>query len=430
MKGKDNIWEDLGYPDMDMDGDVDIVDAILFDELTEIVSKGNTDILDDEEDDDVDYSLEVDNNEEIDDFIEMRSEANEELIDCEDCDDIDDEDLADDEEEIVETVEINIGEITVNNSLMEDAEDNEYEEPCLDDKVNYASADRNTRISPDFIMRNAEEEKRIGIKDMNFYCYWMPDFEAILLVCGELVSDIALKGQFALKAEIYDQEGDLIEVAENFSYTGGSGFVVRNIMPEIFFNRYPFSFEFHFDERVPKRINIVPDLDEEEDEEVERGNDIVSAASLNIEDILSQQVLDAPLFIAHMNKGDKIPKSLVHYIVEDYIGKIDLKCVFFKEHESDGEYWANQLAFTTIINGKVKERSLLYYLFYNEKNEMIGWTVKDIWDKKYNNKTSQDFINLPPSEKCGRIIVYLGVHPSNCSGRTQELVELEKGMFK
>lgn len=51
MKGKHNIWESLGYPDMDFDGDVDIVDAILFDELLEEDETKVGSIIDVEDDD-------------------------------------------------------------------------------------------------------------------------------------------------------------------------------------------------------------------------------------------------------------------------------------------------------------------------------------------------------------------------------------------
>lgn len=51
MKGKPNIWESLGYHDMDFDGDVDIVDAILFDELLEEDEVKVGSILDDDDED-------------------------------------------------------------------------------------------------------------------------------------------------------------------------------------------------------------------------------------------------------------------------------------------------------------------------------------------------------------------------------------------
>lgn len=51
MKGKHNIWGSLGYPDMDFDGGVDIVDAILFDELLEENENKAGNIIDDDTDD-------------------------------------------------------------------------------------------------------------------------------------------------------------------------------------------------------------------------------------------------------------------------------------------------------------------------------------------------------------------------------------------
>lgn len=63
MKGKPNIWESLGYPDMDFDGDVDIVDAILFDELLEEDEPKVGSILDDDDEDNDDFDLD-----DMDDF--------------------------------------------------------------------------------------------------------------------------------------------------------------------------------------------------------------------------------------------------------------------------------------------------------------------------------------------------------------------------
>ncbi len=66
MKGKDNIWKSLGYPDMDFDGDVDEMDAFLFDELLESSTETHSSILDDEDDEDDDFNL--DDTDETGDF--------------------------------------------------------------------------------------------------------------------------------------------------------------------------------------------------------------------------------------------------------------------------------------------------------------------------------------------------------------------------
>lgn len=54
MKDKNNIWKSLGYPDMDFDGDVDEMDAFLFDELLKTDTETHSSLLDDEDDDDFD----------------------------------------------------------------------------------------------------------------------------------------------------------------------------------------------------------------------------------------------------------------------------------------------------------------------------------------------------------------------------------------
>ena len=63
MKDKNNIWKSLGYPDMDFDGDVDEMDAFLFDELLETDTETHSSLLDDEDDDeyDLDDSDDFDN---------------------------------------------------------------------------------------------------------------------------------------------------------------------------------------------------------------------------------------------------------------------------------------------------------------------------------------------------------------------------------
>lgn len=52
-----NLWEFLGYTDMDMDGDIDMEDVLLEDELFDELTKSNhTDtIFDDDDDDDGDF---------------------------------------------------------------------------------------------------------------------------------------------------------------------------------------------------------------------------------------------------------------------------------------------------------------------------------------------------------------------------------------
>lgn len=374
-----------------------------------------------DEDDDLDdegYEQEDD-----EDFLEDDNEEDD--FDKDDDDDFELEDVGSEEDDAGIYITVGVGssdtEDEQDSSDAEDEEDdwdNEWEE----EEYSY---EKTARIPHDFIKRDYEEEKRVGIKDIHFYCHWMPDFDSILIVQGEIIAE-NLKGRFALRGEVYDEEGDLIEIAENCSYTGGSGFVVKTIMPEIFFNRYPFEFEFDLEKRELPKISIVPEVDEDDEEEVCRAEIIKSISALDIEKELAVSTSDAPIMVSRLGKGEKIPKSLVQYVIEEYIGISEIKSVFFKGHENDGEYWTNQLSFTTIFSGKVKTRSLMYFLFYNEENELVEWLVKDIWDKNYKNKTMKDFVNLPLNVKIERIIVYVGVHPSDCIDMPDELKKLDK----
>ncbi len=141
---------------------------------------------------------------------------------------------------------------------------------------------------------------------------------------------------------------------------------------------------------------------------------IKNHATLDIDKELAVPTSEAPIMVSRLNKGEKIPKSLVQHVAEDYIGISEIKSVFFKEHENDDKYWRNQLTFTTAISGKVKIDSLMYYLFYNEQNELVEWCVRDIDEKNYKNYPMKGFVDLPLNVKIGRIIVYVGIHPSDC----------------
>lgn len=410
------MMDPLGFYDHDKDGHYDSEERFWVEEnereereaFEKSQRKTTTDFGDDDDDDDLDADLDADDmDEEVDEF------------------DTDDDDN-DDEEDVEYVIPVHAT-VKVSPPKVEEKKKKVEEADIDTSEDNYGySFKKSYRVAPDFIKRDREEEKRVGIDDIHFYCHWLPDFDSILIVQGEIIAK-NLKGRFSLRGEIHDKDGDLIEVLDNASYTGGSGFEVRRIMPEIFFNRYPFSFELHLDDRkhIPQ-LSIIPQVDEDDEEEVERAENIKSIATLDVDAELAQPNADAPIMTARFKKGEKIPKSLIKYIIEEYTGIEEVKCVFFKEQNNDGEYWTNLLTYTTVFSGKVKERSLLYILLYNEEKELIEWCVEDIWDKNYKNKTSQSSFFLPLNVKIGQVIVYAGIHPSCCEDTPDVIKQLDR----
>lgn len=293
-------------------------------------------------------------------------------------------------------------------------------------KEDYASKKYYSVVSPSFIKRDIELEKEIGIENINLYAYWVADFEGVLLIVGEIESSKPLTGRFSLQCRKYDKDDDLIEVLDNFSYTGGNGFDELRIMPELFYNKYPFKMELHFDKnKIDGKIKLIPVIDESDEEEFEQHNLIDSVSTLDISRILNKQPTEL-LLVGYMKKSEKFPKDMIQYVVETYTGVDSIKCVFFKSEESKNEYYANQISYTTIVSGKLKERTLIYYLFYNDKGQLIQYELTDLPKKKYTEKCYKEITNMPPSEKVSRIIVYVGSHPSLFCNRPEALWALEK----
>lgn len=410
MSKKDdfNVYRDvLGVKDRDYNGKIDWRDC-------EIERKELEDLMDNTPSstynyDDDDYDDDYDCDEDYDDDL--------------DCDDNDDE-YDESEEYDLENQTIQDDDIDSDYDYDVDTIDDE-EDFFEEDETDYASSKYYATIPSDFIQRDFVEEKRMGIKDINLYCYWFPDCEGVLIITGEIIADSSLKKKFSLQCRQYDEDGDLIEVYDNFSYTGGNGFEESRVMPEIFFNRYPFSLELDCDDNiVPENIKLVPIVDED-DEDFDYG-DNKSISTLNIDEMLSNIIDEDGLFIANMKKGDKIPKSMIQYVIENGIGVSEFKCVFRKKEVNDSADWANQLYYTRIISGKVNVRGLIYYLCYNDKNQLIRYWTEDLRHKKYSENCNEGFAIFPASEKLCKIIVYIGRHPSNYSSRPEMFSKLEE----
>ena len=368
-------------PDIDGDGKVDYYDYYAERQLMDELESRKFLDEDDEDDDDDDWDFGDD-----DDGGDW---------------DLGDED--DDEEEEGEQAAANDGVLTFNITFnVNSSGDGDTFE--TDGGYDFAKTER---VAPDFIRRDIEAERRAGIEDMRFYCHWLPSCDSVLIVQGEIMAK-SLKERFSLNAEIFDGEGDLIDIKSNFDYTGGAGVAIRDIVPKVFFNRYPFEFEFHPDDREIPVIHIKPEFDEQP-----AGENTESISSLDINGILSVAAPEGPIMVSRLDKGQKIPKSLVKYVIEGYTGLSDIKCAFFKDNKNESVYWRNQLTYTFILSGEVKIRSLLYFLFYNENNELVEWCVKDIPEGNYKNKAAKDFVNLPLNAKIGRIMVYVGAHPQD-----------------
>lgn len=311
---------------------------------------------------------------------------------------------------------------TEDNRLVD--EETETIEDCSIEVQDYASEQYQTRVSADFLIRDYDNEKKLGVENISFYAYWIPDSVGALVIVGELYTKKPLKLPLTICVEEYDKDDDLIQIYDCFDYTGSSGISERAIRPQTVFNRYPFEVELHFDEKKISdnsfKLILKPDNDEDVDdidEFIEESEGIETTCTLDIEKELSLIDPSMHVFIARMQEGEKIPKDLIRHYVESYSGLSEVKCVFVKAHKNDSPYWANQLNYSLLLNGKPENDLLAYYLFYNEKKELIDYWVERIdGGKNYNHKHYQSFANFPPCEKICRVIVYVGPHPLNYLG--------------
>ena len=357
-------------PDMDFDGDRDLEDYLLYeDEFAMLMEEENKQAgnVCDEEDEDCDY----------------------EELDFED-DGL--EDAFDDEENIVIPINISF------DVSMEESEENDFDdtEKCLDDI---------DRIPDSFIQRDLEKEKEFGIDDLKFYCYWMRGFSGILIIIGEVISHNGIKEPFYFKAIAKDSEGDKFLVEENFSYTGGSGFVIKNIYPQTGFNRYPFEFELHISPQKLEKSNlqIIPIKAEE-----------IADRSVSLPQIGCNTKNEKRISVAELKQYDKIPKAMVDYCLQEGSGLTNLKVNFFKDNDVyDNDYFLNQLSLTYEYSGNLPEDVLMYILIYNEKDELIKFLVIRLDEGKNVEEEGEDFINLPHKELISRIVVCVTSHPLN-----------------
>lgn len=376
---KDDLFDFV--PDMDFDGDSDLMDYLLYKDEFEMLMEEENNHIDsfDYEDDDCDYE-------------ELNFE-----------DDIP-EDTFDDCEDIVLPIKLSLS-ITTEDAQEADADDsNEFAEESTE-VTTERTAEATDRIPDSFIQRNLIKEKEFGIDDLKFYCYWMNGFSGILVIIGEIISKTGIKNPFYLKAIAKDEEGDKFISEENFSYTGGSGFIIKNIYPQIGFDRYPFEFELHLSPEKLKKSNlqIIP---------------------IKAEDIADNSVLppkfecnqnkQKSISVAELKQYDKVPKTMINYCVQDGIDLRCLKVTFFKNNDTyDNDYYLNQLSFIYEYSGKLKEDALMHILIYNEKDELIQFLVKRLDEGEWLEEDDDDFVNLPRNELISRIVVCVTSHPLN-----------------
>ena len=358
-----DFWDILG--DRDFDGDVDFTDRLIEDEELE-------ELLADERRSR--YSL--DDSDDLDD----------ELDDIDDIDlDFDlDETNIEQEDSISITISVEVG-------------DNKDSEPPMTTK--FIETDR---IPSDFIQRNLEKEKSLGIDDIRFYCYWMHGFSGILVIIGELLTQHGFKNPFELRATVFDKDGDKIMKEDNFSYTGGSGFVCNGIYPPVAFDRYPFEFELHISpEKLSESIlKITPAaLNEPEMPQIK---------PIQIERSLYKD----GIYITDLKPYDKFPKDRIRHIHQADTGLEELNILFLKNNEySDDEYFANQLTFNYDYSGSVKQDLLMYILMYNTDDELVQYALKRIDEGNWDEEEESYFINVPRGECISHIDVVTTTHP-------------------
>lgn len=356
-------WEIYG--DRDFDGDVDFTDRLIEDEefeelmAAEAKRKNTEDLFDDEEDEDALLSEEID-------IPKPQADTTEIVI------------------PITVSVEVDIPE----------------DEP--DAKQQMPKNVSKDRIPSDFIIRNMEKEKELGIADMRFYCYWMHGFSGVLLIVGEMLTNDRFTMPFRLKATVLDEDGDKIMVRENFDYTGGGGLVCRSIYPNIGFNRYPFKFELHISPKKLKKckVTLSPVAD--------KGAKASSAAPVIIPSIS----IDGGVAMPSLEQYDKFPKTRIRQIHQPGTGLTELNMLFFKENENDENgYFANQLQVNYDYSGKLETDLLMYIMVYNDGDELIYYSLMRLDEGERDEEDGSCFLNIPHGELISRIDVITTTHP-------------------
>lgn len=112
------------------------------------------------------------------------------------------------------------------------------------------------RILPELFSRDLEREREFGISDLRIYGY---EAEAgMMRIAGEIFAENGITRELCLRCLVMDQVGDVLADAINEAY--GDALVTSLILPELFFNGFPFVFEIYYEgARRPAYIRIIPE---------------------------------------------------------------------------------------------------------------------------------------------------------------------------
>ena len=112
------------------------------------------------------------------------------------------------------------------------------------------------RISPELFSRDLEREREFGISDLRIYGY---EAEAgMMRITGEIFAENGVTRELCLRCLVMDQTGDVLADEINEAY--GDALVTSLILPELFFNGFPFVFEIYYEAaRHPAQIRIIPE---------------------------------------------------------------------------------------------------------------------------------------------------------------------------
>ncbi len=153
----------------------------------------------------------------------------------------------------------------------------------------------------------------------------------------------------------------------------------------------------------------------------------MSFATIDVNNILSNPPISDAIDVFLMGKNEKIPKEKIHYYIEKGIGLDSIKCSFYKKNDRDDDYYED-FNFTRIIDGNVKIRGLIYYLVYNEKGDLITYQIDDLYPHNYVDDCEKSSIGVLYKSKIGKIIIYVGYHPSNFKDDPSAVRELERAL--
>ena len=112
------------------------------------------------------------------------------------------------------------------------------------------------RISPELFSRDLEREREFGISALRIYGY---EAEAgMMRIAGEIFAENGIARELCLRCLVMDQAGDVL--ADEITKAYGDALVTSLILPELFFNGFPFVFEIYYEgARRPAQIRIIPE---------------------------------------------------------------------------------------------------------------------------------------------------------------------------